>query len=208
MKRVVVAIAGAASLLGGCSFGLGSAFVGQWRPRDRVDFDACLLDGADRCAKHKQVTTHVPGREFWGVLIAYPAAGFAVVSQGGARATRARLAPSLEVMAGTGRFAAGARVAAQIEFDGARAMPIVALAHLSLAERLSVYGGGGYLPYARLHGESAFVGAQGIAGVQLALSRTRAETYIVASVEADATWIAFAEHYRSNGVTGHLGIFF
>jgi hypothetical protein len=198
----------AALLLGGCSAGFGSAFVGQWRPYDRVDADACLVDDAGRCAEHKLITTHVPERAFWGVIVAYPAAGVAAISQGATRATRFRLAPSLEVLGGSGRFAVGARVGAQVESEGARAMPVVALAHLSLTERLSVHAGGGYVPYARLHGESAFVGAQGLVGIQLALSRARSENYIVATVEADTTWIGFAQAYRANGVTGHLGIFF
>jgi hypothetical protein len=198
----------AVALLGGCSIGVGSAFVGQWRPYDRVDFDACLVDAAGRCTERKQVTTHVPERKFWGVIVAYPAAGIAEVSQGGARTRRMRYAPSLEVMTGSGRVALGARVGAQLEVDGASAMPIVALAHLSLAPRLSVHAGGGYVPYARLRGESAFVGAQGIAGFQLALSRVRSENYIVATVEADETWIGFAQRYRSTGLTAHLGIFF
>lgn len=199
---------GAAVSMGGCSFGAGSAFVGQWRPHDRVDVDACLMDEAGQCAERKQITTHVPERAFWGVLIAYPAAGLARISHGDGGATKARLAPSLEVMAGKGRFAAGARVGAQIELDGARAMPIALLGHLSLTERLSVHAGAGYLPYARLHGESAFVGAEALGGFQLAFSRTRSETYLVATVEGDVTWIGFAEPYRAVGVTGHLGIFF
>jgi len=198
----------AAALMGGCSFGAGSAFVGQWRAHDRVDVDACLVDEAGRCAERKQVTTHVPARAFWGVLIAYPAVGIARISRGDGAATRARLAPSLEMMAGKGRLAVGSRVGAQIELDGARAMPIAALGHLSLTERLSVHAGGGYLPYARLHGESAFVGAEALGGFQLAFSRTRSETYIVATLEADATWIGFAQPYRALGLTGHLGIFF
>ena len=54
----------------------------------------------------------------------------------------------------------------------------------------------------------AFVGAEALGGFQLALSRTRAENYIVATVEGDVTWIGFAQPYRATGVTGHLGIFF
>lgn len=199
---------GAAALMGGCSFGVGSAFVGQWRPHERVDVDACLIGEAGQCADRKQVTTHVPERAYWGVLIAYPAAGIARVSQGDARANKARLAPSLEVLTGKGRLAVGARVGAQVELDGARAMPIVVLGHVSLAERLSVHAGGGYLPYARLHGETTFVGAEALGGFQLALSRTRSETYIVATVEGDMTWIGFTRPYHAIGLTGHLGIFF
>jgi hypothetical protein len=206
--RPAVALALVAASLGGCSAGFGSAFVGQWRPYDRVDVDACLVDDAGRCREHKQVTTEVPGREFWGVVIAYPAAGVSSITQGGAHATRLRLTPSLEVMAGSGRFAVGGRIGAQIDRDGAGSMPIVGLAHLSLAERLSVHAGGGYLPYARQHGEIVHVGAQALGGFQLALSRARSENYIVATVETDVTWIAFAQHYRAIGISGHLGVFF
>jgi len=206
MKRLFLVAAAASTV--GCSFGVGSAFVGQWRPHDRVDVDACLMDEAGQCAERKQVTTHVPERAFWGVLVAYPAVGIARVSRGDGDTTKARLAPSLEVMTGKGRYAVGARVAAQIELDAARATPIAVLGHLSLTERLSVHAGAGYLPYARLHGESAFVGAEALGGFQLALSRTRSETYLVATVEGDVTWIGFDQPYRAIGLTGHLGIFF
>jgi len=202
-------LAALASLaLSGCSFGAGSAFVGQWRPHEQIDFDACLVDDAGRCTARKQVTSQVPGRRFWGVITTVTAVGAASVSQADTTTTRARLTPSLEIMKGNGPLAVGVRGSVQLDLKAAGAVPLVVLGHLSLTDRLSVHLGGGYVPFARQAGENAFVGVQGLAGLQLALSRTHSENYIIMTLEADTTWIAFDQRYRSNGVTGHLGVFF
>jgi hypothetical protein len=206
----VLALAALATLasLAGCGIGFGSAFVGQWRKREQVELDACLVDEGDRCVEHKQIATPVPARRFWGAIITYPTLGAALVTEAGVRRTRLRFTPSLELMRGWGPFAVAVRAGVQVDLSAGRAVPVVALAHLSLTERLSVHAGGGYVPYARLHGERAYVGAQGLAGIQLGISRTRAENYVVISLEADTTWVGFAESYRSSGLSGHLGIFF
>jgi hypothetical protein len=206
-SKAVIVLAALAPL-GGCGLGFGSAFVGQWRPRDQVEFDACLVDDSDRCVEQKEVVTPVPARRFWGAIITYPALGAALVTEGGVRRTRLRLTPSLELMRGWGAYALGVRAGVQLDRSAAGAVPVVVLAHVSMTERLSVHVGGGSVPYARLHGERAHVGAQGLAGAQLALSRAEAENYVVITVEADTTWVGFAESYRSNGLSAHLGIFF
>ena len=204
----VVTLAALAPPLGGCGLGFGSAFVGQWRPRREVEFEACLVDDGGRCVERKQVATAIPARRFWGAIVTFPALGAASVTAGGVRQTRLRLTPSLELMRGWGPYAVGVRAGVQVDRHAAGMVPVVALGHLSLTERLSVHAGGGYVPEAWLHGAHAHVGAQGLAGVQLALSRAEAENYVVISVEADTTWVGFAEPYRSSALSGHLGVFF
>jgi hypothetical protein len=201
---LVVALAS----LAGCGVGGGGAFVGRWRPYDRVDYDACLVDDAGRCGEHRQVVTHVPARKVRGAIVTFPAAGVAVATRDGTTTTRARFEPSLEVLQGVGRVAVSVRVSGLFDLNGASSVPVIALGHLSLTERLSVHAGGGYVPYARSAGETSLVGGRALVGLQLALSRAVSVNYVVLSVDADETWIDFDHPYRAMGFTGHLGVYF
>ena len=205
MKWLVIAMTPA---LAGCSFGVGSAFVGQWRARNRVDFEACLEDEAGRCVEKKEVVTRVPARSYWGLILTYPAMGAAFTSQSGRASTRLRGEASAESIMGTGRWELGARGSAIYDLKGAFSTPLTGIGHYNLSERLSIYGGAGYSPFSQLAGERAFVGARGLAGMQLALSRARSENYVVVTLEADTHWLKFSNPYRSTGLTGSIGVFF
>lgn len=196
-----------ACAVAGCGLGVGSAFVGQWHPHDRVAYNACLVDDAGACIDRKQVMTRVPGREFWGALVAFPSMGGASVTHDGVTTARFRLEPSLEVLRGSGRLALGLRTGVMIDADGATALNAMAIGHISMTERLSLHLGAGFVPYAETAEESAMIGARGLVGLQLALSRTQGRTHFVLTVEADTTWIDLATSYRSTGVTGYLGLF-
>jgi hypothetical protein len=230
LRALVLGLFAALSLssslaLSGCSFGFGSSYVGQWSPRKQVDFEACLrgdpAPGAPLCRDRKRVTTDVPGRRFWGVITSVPAVGAAWSQRGGKSSTLLRGQPSIEVLRGQGRWAWGVRAGGIFEDKagaesrvGVIAWDVAAMGHVNLLPRLSLYGGLGYVPFARLAapqgvtGESTSLGGHGVAGLQLALSKTHSESFIVLSLELDRMILAFDETYRSTGLTGHIGLFF
>jgi len=201
--------------LAGCAVGAGSAYVGQWRPHDEVAFEACLVDDQGKCLERKEVVEHVPGRRFWGVLIAFPAVGAAGVTHAGDSQTVFRVEPSLEILRGSGRWAVGIRGGPVIDSGvgmdakgGAVSVPLTAIGRLSVLDQVSVYAGLGFSPFARLAGETAFSAERALAGLQLALSKTHSENFIILSVEVDQVRIQFDDPYRSTGVTGNIGLFF
>jgi hypothetical protein len=216
----------AALATGGCSFGFGSAFVGQWSPRKQVDFEACLRDpgappGAAPCRERKTMTTDVPGRAFWGVITTVPSLGASWASYKGNQRSLMRGAPSLEVLRGQGRWAWGVRTGLVLEDEvgaedsqGLFAWDVTAMGHVNLLPRLSLYGGLGYIPYAGFSapmgvtGERTSLGGQGLVGVQLALSKTHSESFILLNVELQRMFLSFDETYRSTGLTGNIGLFF
>ena len=207
--------------LAGCSFGMGSAYVGQWRPHERVDFEACLQDEAGRCIDRKQVTTHVPGRRYWGVIVALPAIGVARATHRGTSSTLTRLEPSVEYLRGRGRWAVGARASFVFEAKNERAdvpedqrspllvsLPLTAIGRVSLSPRVSAHAGLGYSLFSALNDERSSVASRGLVGVQLALTKTHSENFILLTLEADLMRVRLDEPYRSTGVTGNLGVFF
>jgi hypothetical protein len=223
----------AALLLGGCGVGMGSAFVGQWSPRQEVEFEACLVDSrapgdarAERgCKERKEVEVDVPGRRFWGVILPVLPLGASQVSYGGEEETQLRFQPSIEVLRGSGRWAYGVRTGLILDssletVEGPDGEPmgdpdatmvawdVTALGHVSLLDRLNAYGGLGYVPYASARGHTTSVGGRAVLGAQLALTRTHSTNYIVLTMELDRVQLRLDETYRSTSLTGYLGIFF
>jgi hypothetical protein len=192
----------------GCSLGFGSAYVGQWREHDEVEFKTCIEDDAGRCTSEKETVKHVPERAYWGVIVPYAAMGASWVSREGATTPRFRIEPSMEILRGRGRWAYGVRVGGVFDILEASSLPLMVLGHYSLTERLSLHAGGGYIPIAGRFSERSNVGARGLVGFQWALGRVRTETYWVLSGEADTMWIDFDRSYRSTGFTVHFGPFF
>ena len=117
--------------LGGCSFGFGSAYVGQWKAQRQVDFEACLRepagpsasgptsDGTDSaaCKDRKEVVTELPARRFWAVLLPMLQLGVSTVSFGEDSFTRLRFQPNLEYLRGRGRWAYGVRAGGIIDSE-------------------------------------------------------------------------------------------
>ena len=206
---VVVVVA-----LAGCSVGAGSAYVGQWRARDVVEFAACLEDDHGRCVDEKQVTTHQPARRFWGVTASYPALGAASVTSGDEVTTRLRGEASVGFVRGEGRVAWGVRASFMLDLGADLSVPVTGLGHLSLSERIAVHAGLGYAPYTRRFlpdeaFEVSYLGARGLAGVQYALGRHHGgNSYWVLTFEADTLVARFDHLYRSSALTGHLGLYF
>lgn len=208
--------------LAGCSIGFGSAYVGQWRPREHVEFEACLQDEAGRCLDTKRVTRRVPGRRYWGLIAMLPGSmGPSMVTHRGEASTQLRVEPSLEYLRGRGRWAIGVRAGAVVEGKtgeadlpedqrdpGLASFPVTAVGRVSLLPRLSVHLGLGYSPYSVRGDDRTFVAGRGLAGLQLALSKTHSESFIVLTVEVDRMLVRFDEPYRSTGITGNLGLFF
>jgi len=198
-------------LVTGCSVGAGSAYVGQWSPREQVDFEVCLQDEAGRCIDTKRVVSQVPGRRFWGVTTTFPAIGASQVQVGDQKSTKFRMEPSLEILKGSGRVAFGVRTSVLIDTGDkqvATALPVTAIGHLSLHPRWAVHAGLGMVPFMRAEDTNAFVGGRGLFGFQYALSKTHSENFIVLSLELDTIYVLFDEPYRSTGLTGHIGLFF
>jgi hypothetical protein len=205
----------AVALASGCALGAGSAYVGQWRPRTKIALSACRVDDAGRCVEHHEVIEPVPARTFWGVLATFPVFGMTQTSQGGVPDTRLRLESTLEVMKGYGRFAVGVRTGVQGDLAGTgkdgrfdTTVPVAVLGHLSILDRLAVYAGGGYVPWAQVDHVRSHVGATGIAGLQYAAHRDLEERYVILSLEANTTWVDLPHPYRSTALTGTVGIFF
>ncbi|MEO8703886.1 MAG: hypothetical protein ABI867_27805 [Kofleriaceae bacterium] len=220
MRLVVIAV-----MLAGCSFGMGSAYVGQWSPKKQVEFEACLVETAmaadvqatsNTCVDKKQVVTEVPGRKYWGVILSMLTMGAARVEFEGQSSTEFRFQPGLEYLQGRGRWALGVRAGLLLDGKstdgvegGATAAATVALlGHVSIFDQMSLYGGVGYLPYGGTGDDRTFLGVQGLGGFQYALNKTHSETYIVLSFEVDHTYLQLGDGYRSTGFTGHFGIFF
>jgi hypothetical protein len=217
--------------LAGCSFGAGSAYVGQWKPRQHVEFEACLVDdqaelevataGEPRCHDEKQVISERPGRRFWGVILPFPALGMSRVDYAGMTRSHLRAEPSLEVLKGKGRFAVGVRGGALFDAGtggeddpdklSSTSLSLAAIGHASLLDDLGVYGGVGYVTggvQTQATTERAALGGRVLGGLRLALSKTHSETFIVLSVEIDRVYLRLDDAYQSTGLTGHLGIFF
>ncbi len=242
MKRALLtnaaisAAAIAAAALGGCTFGTGSSYVGQWRPRQRVDFEACLREpgppGARQsteCQEKKQVITEEPGRRFWGVILTPMQFGASRVRYRADDDVRFRFQPSMEVLRGRGRWAYGVRTGVMFEPTNQQveepppgadpnaeaptldmfAMDVSAVGHVSVLERLSLFAGAGYVPYASYNDELSNVGGKGLLGLQLALSKTHSSNYLILTVELDHYVFRLDDgNYRSSGLSGTLGIFF
>ena len=238
MKRAskggaMIALAVTALSLGGCAFGLGSAFVGQWSPRQEVEFEACLTDASapgvsnsgDGCKERKEVVADVPGRRFWGVVLPLLQIGPSWVSYDGEEETQIRFQPALELMRGKGRWAYGVRTGIIFDssgktmdgpdgepvsdpYDSMSAFDVTAMGHVSIVDRLSLYGGLGYLPWADARDQTTSVGGRGLLGFQLALSKTHSSNFIVLSMEIDRIYLRLDETYRSTGVTGTIGLYF
>ena len=227
----VTAAALAAAGLAGCSFGAGSSYVGQWMPREHVEFEACLQDsgppgahGDSECKERKQVITEEPGRRFWGVILSALQFGGSSVTFRGETTTQFRFQPSIELLRGKGRWAYGVRTGFLLETHGDQtaempdeegtaqdttAFDVMAMGHVALFERLSAYAGAGYIPRAGLDGMSTSLAGRGLVGVQLGLSKTHSANYIVLTLELDHMVLDFGgDPYRSTGLTGHFGIFF
>jgi hypothetical protein len=214
------------AVISGCSFGVGSSYVGQWNPRKQVEFEACLVEDAPdanapaksaTCKDKKQVVKEVPGRKYWGVILPILQLGGARVDFAGKQETVFRIQPAIEYMQGRGRWALGVRTGVLVdsaaqEADGtarvASAMTVALIGHVSIFDQMSLYGGVGYLPYGGTQGERTSVGVQGLGGFQYALNKTHSETFIVFSFEVDQTYLQLDTTYRSMGFTGHFGIFF
>lgn len=211
--------------LSGCSFGFGSAFVGQWSPRRQVEFNACLREpgppGAPECKEQKQITSDVPGRRFWGVITPFIQLGASKATFRDETATLFRAHISIEVLRGRGRWAYGVRTGGIFENNGEESgvgssittWDVGGLVHYHLVNRLSAYGGLSYFPLTRMgtmtDGTNTSLGGRGLVGAQLALSKTHSESYIVLSLELDQMFLRFDdETYRSTGLTGHIGLFF
>ena len=192
----------------GCSVGMGSAYVGQWRARDEVVFRACREDDSGRCVENKEVVRHVPERTFTGVSLPLAAMGASFVTHRGETTLRYRIEPSLEVLHGRGSVAWGVRTGAVIDVRGAISVPAMGVAHYSILERLGIYGAAGVIPYARRGDETGVFGARGLIGLQWAFARGDRETFWILNLEADTLWVKLADSYRSTGITGHVGLFF
>lgn len=224
MRRT--ALLAACALATGCTIGAGSARVGQWVARREPAFEACLAPspapvqipttvGGPRtpCAERKQVVRELPERRFWGVIAQVPTMGYASARQGNERFGAFRLAASFEFLRGRGRWAYGVRggVLSELGADerGFFGTDVMAMGHMALTERFSLYAGLGYLPYAKVGEQITYLGGRGLLGVQVPLNKTHSDNSIVLTFELDHVRLAdLSSPYRSIGGVATLGIFF
>lgn len=220
----------------GCGFGFGSSFVGEWRGKRQVDFEACLREPAGpsataatpeaaACKDRKEVVTDLPPRRFWGVLLPMLQLGASSVSfRDRQDSLEIRFQPSIEFLRGKGRWAYGLRTGLLSETGGSTerrgdmeeeeinslaAWDVTAVGRVSVHDRLALHAGVGYLPYAGFVGESTHVGARGLVGAQIGLSKVHTETRFVLTLELDHLAFTLGDDpYRSTSLTGFVGIFF
>lgn len=192
----------------GCSMGFGSAYVGQWRARDVVEYRACLEDDQGKCISEKESVKHEPQRSYFGVIMNTPAMGASFVTHDGETKTRFRLDMGTEILWGRGRAAYGVKGSFIFDTPGTLMTPLMLMGHYSLHERLGVYAGGGFIPWAKTGTDVANIGGRGLFGVQWALARVRSENFWILTVETDTSWIKFDTRYRSTGVIGNIGFYF
>lgn len=216
MRIMVVQLA--VCILGsGCSFAFGSAYVGQWRARNRIDYKVCVENAAGRCTERRTISHHEPARRYWGVGIDFPTFGVADTSVNGDARTATRLGLAVEYLRGKGPLAWGVRTGMIGDGASGRVMlswPITLVGHVGLSDRFSLYGGAGTIPYSTLKlgpadapsvDASSNLGVRGLVGLETVLARFE-EARVVFTVEADSTWIRFGDiAYRSNGLTFNLG---
>ena len=217
-------------LAAGCSFGVGSAYVNQWRERDVVEFEVCLEDATGRCEVREQVTRHQPERSFWGVIATpLPLGRVSVNANDGDFGSLdysfsgLHLEPSLEYLRGRGRFAVGARVSFRVSMEGPvvrfTSVPVMAMGHIGLAERFSVYGGLGYAPRSSISipesedrpaiRDTSRLGGRALFGLQFEGARYRGEHSVVWTLELDRMWVDFGDFtVQSSSIVGSLGAYF
>jgi len=205
--------------LGGCAFGFGSSYVGQWRERDQVDYEICVEDQNGHCTAQKTITTHRPARRYWGFQMLFPSLGIAQGTYGDKDDTAVRFEPGFEYLRGRGDLAFGLRVSEV--WDGASAYwfssPMAtAMAHLGLSDRFSAYGGLGGSPYARLSldlpgtdqqkVESSYLAGRALAGLQMVIAGNQ-ETRFTLALEADTILSRFeGTGFRSSGLSFQFGL--
>ena len=205
--------------LGGCAFGFGSSYVGQWRERDQVDYEICVEDQNGNCTAEKTITTHRPARRYWGFQMLFPSLGLAQGRFGDKDDTAVRFEPGFEYLRGRGDLAFGLRVSEV--WDGASAYwfssPMAtAMGHLGLSDRFSAYGGLGGSPYARLSldlpgtdeqkVETSYVAGRALAGLQMVIAGND-ETRFTLALEADTMLSRFeGTSFRSSGLSFQFGL--
>ena len=190
----------AGALLAGCGVGIGSSYVGQWRERSEVQYEVCIEDEAGQCQTRRAITSHLPARKFWGMKVSYPVLGLASVSRDGESRTLAQLDLSAEYLQGKGRLAGGVRggLVTHVASDIVFAFPVMAMGHVGISERLGLYGGAGYVPYAELlreemDGITSNLGWRALGGVQIVMNRTHTELRILLNLEADHMVVEFGD---------------
>lgn len=205
-------------MCGGCSFGIGSAYVGQWRAHDETAFTVCVENEAGECESQQTVITHVPERSYWGLTLTYPTIGVAASSRDGDRFAAFRMELSAEFLKGRGERAFGGRAGALLDFGGdatLMSVPVMAVAHYGFSKRFGFYGAAGYSPYSELSFVAdepslvSHVGWRAVAGLQIVALITRNENRLIWVFEGDRMAANFGDlHYRSWGLTGHLELSF
>ena len=207
MKRLALI----AALCGGCQFGMGSAYVGQWRPRTQPKFDACLEDESGACTETKQVVEQVPQRKFWGYTIVFPSIGAAITTRNGETDVHARFELATEYLRGRGKFAWGVRASTVLDTNSMISINGMGTVYYSLSDRLAVRAGLGVSPYTTDEGsnlDERAVGGRALAGIQLAFLKTRNEGFLVLSIDVDRMYVAFEDPLPVTRIVGNIGIFF
>lgn len=217
MRSALLAVS--LALLGGCSLSFGSAYVGQWRARDQVDYEICVEDQAGNCTSRQTITTHRPARRYWGFQMLFPGLGMSQGSYGGKSDTALRAELGAEYLRGRGDVAFGLRVSEIWDAAGAYWLDspmVTAMGHLGLSDRFSAYGGLGGSPYARLsldlpdtddrRVEHSYLAGRALAGLQMVIAGSQ-ETRFTLGLEADTVMSRFdGANFRSSSLTFQFGL--
>ncbi|HEY4177950.1 MAG TPA: hypothetical protein VGM90_13980 [Kofleriaceae bacterium] len=205
MMRLLVVV-----LLGGCTVGAGSAYVGQWRQHHERVLEACLEDETGACVEHKVVDVDVPARKFWGATLEW---SMGVAADDGA-AFRVEYATSF--IRGRGRFAWAMRGGVILDVERSVSTNAMAFGYYSLLPRLALRAGLGYVPWAMTTGplhpsethETTHLGGRALVGAQYVVKRSRGENFLVLSLDVDRMYLGFERAREATGVTSSIGLFF
>lgn len=205
-----------------CSVGAGSAYVGQWRAHERVDVEVCVEDASGRCVEERQIVSQVPARRFWGFSMGMVVGAASTATEGDGD-LRLRTGFATEYLRGRGNLAAGLRADMLVDFgdDMVMALPLMAMGHLGLSDRLALHAGAGVSPLNSRQEPAAdpdgplpepidsHLGVRALAGLQIVLTHAQQANRLILTVEGDAYRASFDDTaYRSFGLVGHLGFFF
>ncbi len=222
MRAALLALA---ACLPACGVGAGSAYVGQWSARERVDVEVCVEDAAGRCVEQRQIVSQVPARRFWGFSMAMVAGASATSTDGHGDDVRLRTGFATEYLRGRGNLAAGVRADMLVDFgdEMVMALPLMLMGHLGLSDRFALHAGAGVSPWnnrqeAAAKGDPAATlpdpilshrGVRAVAGLQTVLTHAHQANRLVLTIEADTYAASFeGATYGSLGLVGHLGFFF
>lgn len=203
----------AALAASGCTFGIGSTYVGQWRGGDQVDHVLCVEDATGACASRREIVSHVEPRRFSG-LTARWSLGVARLRRPDEAATALAAGAVIEYLVGRGARAYGLSIGSFLAMPSAgdvmSEIPLTASYHLGLSDRYALRLGAGWSPLSTVAvpgtmTEVSHVGGHGLAALTVVLLRT-GETRITVDLEARRSYLGLGGGTSASYLTATFGL--